>query len=561
MSWEFCFAVLSFVLVTFGLGWPIANRLALDLAEKLLASVGLSLCAIFLAAWTIYVFALPTAVIWTLPVFAMGGMLARPVSLIAAIRDSTLRSLLLPQIIVTAWCLGWLALVTSYSGGGWTADWFEHWERARFFVEQRTPDFRFLGHYSFTARPPLANFVNGAFLRLGPGSFWHYQVISTLLGSLVFLPAALCARSLGAGKREVAMVGVLLMVNPLFVQNATFAWTKLPAAFFVLSAVYFFRRTLDSDGPRAAPLLCAINLAAAVLCHYSAIPYAIVIAVAWMMGVRSRRITFRASWQASLLGIGLLTTWFGWAFATYGVQGTFLANSSVAGASDSVTAQLIRIGLNLRDTIVPHFWRDIPGALIAQSSQLGAWRDWWFQLYQLNLLFAFGSVGWLVILILLSRELRQTAAKRVAATTSAVIATILLGVAAHGSRDAWGLTHICLQPLVLLGIVYLGSRWKKLNRAWRTVVVAGATLDFSLGIALHFKLQSHALSYWLAPKLSLEAWANTYNPGAVMNLAGKLVNRVEFLADVSPFSPLLVLAFLAALLGVAVYGAVRRQPS
>ncbi|MEO6568464.1 MAG: glycosyltransferase family 39 protein [Opitutaceae bacterium] len=558
---EFCAAVLCFVVVTFGLAWPIAARLFLDPAEKILVSAALSLVGVFLFAWTTYVFALPTGLVWILPVLALSGMLVRRSSLVNAVSDPKVRSLLFSQIVVTAWCLGWLALVTSYSGGGWTADWFEHWERARFFVEQRTPDFRFLGHYSFTARPPLANFVNGAFLRLGPGSFWHYQVISTLFGSLVFLPAALCARSLGAGKREVAIVGVLLMVNPLFVQNATFAWTKLPAAFFVLSAIYFFRRSLDSDGPRAAPILCAISLAAAVLCHYSAIPYAMIVAFAWMICVRSRRIRIRDSWQAMILGVGLLVTWFGWAFATYGVSGTFLANSSVAGASDSVAAQLIRIGLNLRDTIVPHFARDIPGTLIAQTSHLGAWRDWWFQLYQLNLLFAFGSVGWLVILILLWRERRETPARKVAAITSAVIATILLGVAVHGSRDTWGLTHICLQPLVLLGIVYLGSRWQKLDRSGRSVVVAGAALDFSLGIALHFKLQSHTLSYWFAPKLSLEAWANTYNSGAVMNLAGKVVNRVEFFEDVWPINPLLNLAFLTVLLGAAVYGAGRRQPT
>ena len=28
-----------------------------------------------------------------------------------------------------------------------------------------------------------------------------------------------------------------------------------------------------------------------------------------------------------------------------------------------------------------------------------------------------------------------------------------LGVAAHGARDVWGLTHICLQALVLLGLM------------------------------------------------------------------------------------------------------------
>jgi 4-amino-4-deoxy-L-arabinose transferase-like glycosyltransferase len=56
------------------------------------------------------------------------------------------------------------------------------------------------------------------------------------------------------------MAAVVLMLNPLFLQNATYPWTKLQAAFFILSGLYFFLRVRDGDGgsgPRALCALCA----------------------------------------------------------------------------------------------------------------------------------------------------------------------------------------------------------------------------------------------------------------------------------------------------------------
>jgi len=39
------------------------------------------------------------------------------------------------------------------------------------------------------------------------------------------------------------------------------------------------------------------------------------------------------------------------------------------------------------DTIVPHFLRPLDRSLIAQSSRMGYWQDWFFQLYQLKPVF------------------------------------------------------------------------------------------------------------------------------------------------------------------------------
>src|SRR5439155_16215574 len=158
------------------------------------------------------------------------------------------------------------------------------------------------------------------------------------------LPAALLARR-WAGSRAIARLAVFFMLSPLFVQNATYAWTKLPAAFFVLAALYFFLRAHDADPPRAAPALCATGLAAGVLTHYSVAPWALVLAGAWLAAGWTRRRD--AAWWRTLAGALIaaalvLAPWFGWAIATYGARQTFFSNTAVSDQAPTAAAQLLR---------------------------------------------------------------------------------------------------------------------------------------------------------------------------------------------------------------------------
>lgn len=555
MLLELLRSTLIFLGLAFGLGWPLAARLRLAPVEKIAAAAALSLLGTFLFAWAVYVSALPAVTLWGLPLLAALGLIFSPRALWETCRDADARGLLAAQLLVTAWCVGWLALVVNYSGGGWAADWFEHWDRARFFLERSPRDLLFLGHYPLTARPPLANVLTAAFLQLTRADFAHYQVASTLFGSLAFLPAALLARRFG-GSRAIALCAVLLMLSPLFVQNATFAWTKLPAAFFVLTALYFFLRTFDGNDYYAAAFLCSASLAAGLLAHYSAGPYAVLLAGAWFAVGRDR--FHETAWRhatalAALAGALVLATWFAWALAVYGVNGTLLANSTATAADASAADQLWKILLNLRDTLVPHFLRPLDPGLIAQRSAWGHWRDWWFQLYQLNLLFAFGSVAWLAILF---AAIRTPPARRVFWTVF-VSGAVVLGISVHSGRDTWGLAHICLQPLALLGLAFLAARWPALPRAWRLALFAGAVLDFIVGLALHFAVQNYALDRWLTPTRSPADWLFSYNETATMNVNAKAVHSLQFFADVQPLPLPLVVAGLAVILVLALVRANR----
>jgi 4-amino-4-deoxy-L-arabinose transferase-like glycosyltransferase len=554
------FSLLLFFVTVPGLGWLLACRLPFAPAEKICAAAALAVLGVFLFAWADYVFALPLAALWFLPVLGAASLGLGWRGLVDAWRDADAHALVVGQLLITGWCIGWLATIASYSGGGWAGDWFEHWERVRFFLERAPLDQKFLGHDLLTARPPLANVVTAAFLALTRADFAHFQLSLTLLATLSFLPAGLLARRFGRSSGAISLCAVLFMVSPLFVQNATFAWTKLPAAFFALTALYFFLRAQEPGAPTSAALLFAASLAAALLAHYSAGPYAVMLALGWLwLGWPRRNQTEwrRATTLGVLVGALVLAVWFGWAVGHFGARGTFLANSSVEAAEKYSGSQFEKIALNLRDTLVPHFLRRPDVAFIAQSSPWGHWRDWFFQCYQLNLPLACGSVAWLAILIELRRVGRGTDARPRAFWWAFAAGVIVLGVATHGARDTWGLTHICLQTLVLLTLAFLAARWSALSRAWRLALLAGATVDLALGILLHFGVQSYALDRWLAANQPPEQTLHSYTEWAFMNLAAKIHHQLTFFSDALALPLAVLLAGLAALLAIAVVRARR----
>ena len=563
MLWEFLSSMLIFAGVSFGLAWPVAARMPFDPAEKITVTVALSLLGVFVLAWIIYLWLLPLPIFWTLPVLAAVGLALNRHSLATLWRDASAREIVVAQLIVSGWCVGWLALVLSYSGGIWVADWFGHFQRTCFFLNRWPREILFNGFDALTSRPPLANLVNGAFLEITRQNFAHYPIFSTLLASLSFLPAALFARRFG-GARALAVLAVLFMLNPLFVQNATYPWTKLPAAFYTLAALYFFLRAHDAVAPRAAGVLFAVCLAAGLLTHYSVGPYAALLSIGWLALGRTRRWDgdwWRTTASAALAGALVLVLWFGWTLAVYGWHGTFLTNTAVTDQAPTAKAQLSVIALNLRDTVVPHFFRRVEFDLLAQSSLFGWWRDWFYQLYQVNLFFAFGSVAWAGIINATARAWRGNPMRPRLSWAAFVAATIVLGVAVHGARDTWGLAHICLQPLVLFGLAFLAAGRVRFGPVWRLALAAGAIADLLLGIVLHFGVQSCAIARWLVPNRSVTDVIAGYSSSAQMNYHAKLTGHWVFLGDVFASRVGLVVPLLGALLLLAVIRARRATGS
>jgi 4-amino-4-deoxy-L-arabinose transferase-like glycosyltransferase len=548
--------------VAFGLSRPFVERFRLSPAEAVVAGAALSLLAAWAFAWAVFVSGCPIWVDGVLPFVACVFLVVGRRGVARLLADPAARDLAVGQLIVTGWCVAWLSFIRNYSGGAWTGDWVEHWERARFFLRQLPGDHLFYGIYQLPARPPLANVLVAAFMAMTAADFAHFQVVTAALCSLAYLPVGLIAGRLG-GRPASRAAAAILMVNPLFLENATYPWTKLPAAFFILSGLYFFLRVRDGDsGPGRPAVLCALLLGGAVLTHYSAGPYVIVLAAAWVaMGARRAWDPgfVRASAAAALAGACVLAPWFAWSVAEYGWRGTFLSNTTVA-MGRLPGNPLAKMALNLRDSLIPPQLRGFRGTLFVQTSPWGALRDQFFLVYQLNPLLALGCVGWVAAVREAFRAARMAARRDRLFWSLALAGFVAASFAAYGDRDHYGIGHICLQSAVLLGLAFLASRWDGLGRAWRWALLAGWAVDFCLGIALQFAVEDFAIDRWRNPGLGLAEVSRTYSVVSQANLAEKIIAQLRYFSDILPTKPAITLALLAAILGMALLRA-RRSPA
>ncbi|MGA7726546.1 MAG: hypothetical protein WCA95_14815 [Opitutaceae bacterium] len=546
--------------VALGLARPVADRLRLRPAEGLVAGAALSLIGAWGVAWAVFITGTPLSAYWLIPALGLAGLLLGFRGLRRLAADPAARDLMLGQAVVTAWCVTWLAFIRCHSGGGWTGDSFEHWERARFFLSQWPPGRLFIGVYQVPARPPLGNVLTAVFLRATTTDYAHYQLIMAVLNSLAYLPVALLALRFG-GRPAARMAALVVMLSPLFLQNATYPWTKLQAAFFILSGLYFFLRVRDGDGESGpAGVLCALSLGGAVVTHYSAGPYVIVLCAAWVALGRHRGGGFgRMTALAAAAGACVLLPWFAWSIARYGWNGTFLSNTTVSMMERTPGNPFVIMALNLRDSLVPPQLRGFTGTLFRQSSPWGSLRDQAFLVYQLNPLLALGCVGWVVAVREAFRAARAAGRGDRLFWALSVAGFVAVSFASYGDRDHYGTGHICLQSLVLLGLAFLASRWEGLSRPWRAALAVGWAVDFAFGIALQFAVEDFAFDRWLNPGRNLGEIAQTYAVVTQENISEKIIAQQPYFADILPTPPALVLALLGAILCMALVRT-RREP-
>lgn len=546
---------LVFVLLIVGLGGPWVTKASLPPDARLCLAAVIGCVSLYLFAWSVYLLKLPAVSFSFMVPIAILAMIWRRRPLIELLAHSENRQLLFSWGILAGWCLGLLALIRSYSGGEWTGDWVEHYRRTLFFLNRQPLDTRFLNMYLLPARPPLANVVLSSFLGLTSATFANYQVFIALLSSLAFFPAALLARRFRGNLAgdPVALFTVLLMLSPLFVQNVTFAWTKLPAAFFILSGLYLGLSAGHSKNS-SAPWYVAVCFAAALLTHYSAAPILIPLGAIYAWRHRDDFGSV-AKWRPIIppagIAAALLASWFVWSALHYGYA-TLSSNTVVGGESGLTVAQHVaRRAVNFFNLIVPHPLRPAEYSYVAQDSTLGWWRDYFFNLYQTNLCFAFGSGGMVVLAVLLWHHRR-----RATSPWGCFVGMVLLVHAAVIPwTDRWGSVQIDLQPLVLIGLAWTAASMADLGTLLKWWLACGLIIDAVLGIGLHFFLQHADLALEfpdyrdenLIPLHGYPMWANYFTKSA---------QHLTFLSDRSiPTLPLC--ATLVLLLVLATYQAIK----
>jgi hypothetical protein len=165
--------------------------------EKSVVVVGVSLLAVFLAAFGIYLARLPVGCGWAVTAACVACIGFRWSTLLRLLAHPVVRVQLAGLALVLGHSLLLQASIRNYNGLFWVGDWYEHFERTVFFIEKPDPvAARFLSDiwgpsasYMLTARPPFMNVLTAHAIAHGTPSFAAFQLASTWLNALACLPA------------------------------------------------------------------------------------------------------------------------------------------------------------------------------------------------------------------------------------------------------------------------------------------------------------------------------------------------------------------------------------
>jgi hypothetical protein len=484
---------IAFGLSVIGPGLWAARRTDWEPCEKATATVVLSTILVGLLSFVIGVLKLHTALRFLLLAGCAALSVAGAIPGLAALRRPGTRRAALAFAFLTAWVVVLHVLIRSYSGGNIYADWLEQYERSRFFLGWQPTSTRFIADL-LPSRPPLLNAFAAQIMAVTRPRFPSFQVTMTLFGGLAFLPALQIARLFSLRPAVPLLVASFLMCNPVFVQNATYPWTKLQTAFFVLAAVAFYVSGWRRVDPRRS-IFAFVCGAGALLTHYSSAPIILFLALHYVLRVLPRRERpFRELAAVALVSYGVLAPWFAWAISTYRLgQVVSTAAASTGVESPAPSERLVTIVLNMRDTLVPPLLRAVPRDERRPLLSWGGARDATVTLYQRNLLLGFGALGALLLAaeFLLNRSTRPPLPRGEPGFWIGLAAfTFVVGIAVYNSRDPRGIAFSAQQPLILIGLAFLAACFGDWPRWLRSLALAGLLIDVFAGVLLQIWMQS-----------------------------------------------------------------------
>jgi hypothetical protein len=173
------------------------------------------------------------------------------------------------------------------------------------------------------------------------------------------------------------------------------------------------------------------------------------------------------------------------------LKGTFASNTSITASQQYEGSNAAKIAGNIIDSLRPRALYDptlIP--VFDQPYALGSVRDRAFIIYQTNLIFCMGAIGgplvvWFVIAAFRSGEGRGAQRNF---WLMLIGFSLLIGLAVVGERDYFGVAHLTLLPLELLGITLLAARFFT-SRLVKWLIIAGCAFDFTMGVLLQAHIQ------------------------------------------------------------------------
>jgi hypothetical protein len=491
---------LALILLTicgFAPGFFLLRRLRWNPMEKLCGSIGLSLVLIYLAFGIVYCLTpagaeMPHGVLVLISVGCSALLFAirRDVRLLFS--SFRVRQALLGFSFLVLWTLIILCTIRNYSGAYWKGDWQEHFQRSLFFLHHFPIDTPIFTHYQLPARPPMMNMLAAFVMGQTGDRFEIFQVVFAFLNLLILLPSCLIMTALGGARRTyvLPLVAVFAM-NPMVMQNVTFTWIKVFAAFYIILAIWFYLagwRKQDSTRMTAA----YVAIASGLLVHYSAGVYCTFLALHYLLFVFWRRPRRWRELAMILVASGvLLATWFGWSATVYGRQTTFASNTSVTASQQHQGQNVRKIRSNMWNSIVPYVVRHHAFWFTDQPTRAGILRDNLFGVYQTNAIFSMGLIGGPIVLWYLLWHFRPSYFRKGQCSfwLAMVPFCFVVGIATVGEKDIFGVAHLTQMPLEILGLCLLADLMFT-RRAWLMLIAAGCVLDFSIGVALQVHLES-----------------------------------------------------------------------
>jgi len=500
-------------------GFYVVRRLSWSPLEKLCGAIGLSLILLYAISTAFYWLEVPgPQAFWVVSALCLVlGIIARR-DIARLVSWGQTRRILAAFAFLLLWTVALLGMIRNYSGGGWTGDWVEHFQRTLYLLHHFPKGTPIFGGYEFPARPPMMNLLAAFFLAQTGDRFELFQLTSAFLNLLVFFPCCLLLPALWRrGRRPVWLLAALFALNPMIAENSTYTWTKLLAAFYVVLALWFYLAAWRKND-RLRLTAAFVAMAAGALVHYSAVPYLVFLALHYLIFLFRQR---RRRWRELAATVGaasaLMLSWFAWSIGVFGIRSTFLSNTQVGALARVEGSNVAKVAANLFDTVIPCPLRsDVSVGFLAQPSAAGWLRDSAFLIYQTNVIFAMGMLGGPVVMYLLYLAWRKRKSQEQSFWLMLVPVCLLLGVAVHGARETFGLAQVTLQPLVTLGLTLLTAAFTSMRRVVAVLLFAGCATDFALGVFLqarveNFKNIAGQAAFTDQPtRLSTFAWINWF---------------------------------------------------
>lgn len=503
--------------------------------EKITLSLGLSLFIIYLLSFLFFILKVPFYFHFGFSISIFIVLIFQFKNTISFFKTAHVYQPLLGFLILLSFGFLINTLITTFGGGHWMLDWHEHFHRTEFWLKRLDVHTRFLSGYSLTARPPMMNLIASHFCAQLSFRFEIFQIVYLTLNLFVFFPFLLLVNLFQKNKKNLILIGVFfLLACPHFWQNASYTWSRSLTNFFVLTGFYFYLSAWK-NGKSWPWIVAFVSLAMAALVHYSAGPYVVILTLHYLiLFVYKKRFQWKEISLIFILCSLVLATWFLWSTITFGGKDVLTSNTSFAGYKELFQPDKVKMyAQNFYWTLIPHFFRNVSNAFFTYGNPWSYLRDYFFLLYNNNLIFGLGSLGGiLLILHFIFHQNIKTSWDRFFFWFYLVFSTMLVTSLVTPRPEEFGSAHACLQPLALIGLGFLASQFVVWKKPIQILAFFGLVFDLFMGVLLHFYFEN---LIYQAQKLTNGKWGisgnRQFNWVTRINLEKKLDEEVIFLGD------------------------------